>query len=463
MSFGAFAGGLAQGINAGISQSKNLREMIKAGQLQKLRQQGVEEATQARNAATNELVKEVGIPETAAEAPKAETSIATQPSAAQAFPIPDPNAPESAQPSASAPPASDMTGIPASGIPPTAEAPKEEAPKSLPGRFTVGDKRFETKEEALKFASGQVAPLEEFQMDKLVPKMKEFYLSQGDAKSAAEFEAYAELSSTKKSMKTWANAYRAAMTGDYEKAAENIFKLYKSYNDGITPMSYKVVKDDKGNTTGFNVKLKNDKSGDEYEQFIDPKTLSRLGITALSPPEMFKMDREERAAADKQRNEIAKEDRKFGREVKMEGIKQGNVIEKVTIQEQLRRAGATNTVQNQINAKVNALKGAGYSDAFINEALPGIVGIGDYKKKTSPEEAKRLALSDRMKSDPTFSRKTPAQQQAIIDQDMKLIYGGVSPTGGNAPSGAGLPTQAAPSPKKGVPVWDNKEKKMIYR
>jgi len=486
MSFGAFAGGLARGINDGLNQSSRIRALVKEGQLQKLRQEGLAEATQARNAATNELVKEVGMPDAAAEAPKAETSIASQPSTAQALPVADPapiqtkadpntsvspssNAPSTQSTSAEMPSA--MPGIPPSGIAPTAEpaaatseSPKADAPKGLPGRFAVGDKRFETKEEALKYAGTQAPSLQDFQVKAMIPKMQEFYISQGDPRKAEEWMAFAEKRENRKNMDTWGKAYRAATTGNFEKAADHVFELYKSYNDGVTPISKSVVKDKNGNTTGFNVRLKNDKSGEEYEQFIDPKTLLRVGMTALSPQKMFDMYREEQAAADKQKREIAKEDRAFGRSVTLEGIRHNNALEKVTIQEKLKAAGGSSTAQQQINAKVSALKSAGYSDAFINEALPGIIGIGDYKKKTSPEEAKRLALSDRMKSDQTFARKTPAQQQAIIDQDMKLIYGGLTPTGASTPQTNGLPAPGGtPQGKKGVPVYDTKTKTMIYR
>jgi len=494
MSLGAFAGGLSQGFMSGARMGKTFQELAKERGLQDIRTKAIEEATQARNNTVAGMVKEVGAPDTAA---KTETS---QPTTAQAIPVADPapierrelppintsvspssNAPSTQSTAAempSATPASTPSQMTPAGEPmpsttpstaepkaeaPKSEAPKADAPKGLPGRYSVGDKSFETKEEALKYAGTKAPSLQDYQLKTMVPKMQEYYLGQGDVEKAEAWRSYAEKRETQKNMDTWGKAWRAASTGNYEKAADHVFDLYKSYDDGITPMSKEVVKDKSGKVTGFNVRLKNDKSGEEFVQFIDPKALTEMGLSALSAPSLFEKQYARQVAADKAKADLAKEGRVFGRQVALEGIRHNNAIEKVTIQEQLKAAGGSSAVQKAITAKVNALKSAGYSEAFINEALPGIIGIGDYKKKTSPEEAKRMAFSDRMKTDPMFGRKPADEQQRIIEQDMKLIYGGVSPTGGNTPSATGLPKPNAPAGGKGIPVYDTKTKTMIYR
>lgn len=65
-------------------------------------------------------------------------------------------------------------------------------------------------------------------------------------------------------------------------------------------------------------------------------------------------------------------------------------------------------------------------------------------------------------SDFNFTRKTPAQQAAQIEQDMQLIGGGQGQAPSN-PMAGGLPgTQAQTSAGKGTPmIFDTKTGQMI--
>lgn len=487
MNFGAFAGGMSQGFQQGVKMTKTFQDLAKERGLQEIRDKGMAEATSARDAAIKGLVEDTGAPKQGAQTVAAPAKVEAQPlppienssgsaaadngatsSAAAPATTITPEAPKSAPAATAAPEAK-----------PAPEA-KSDAPAGLPGRYKVGDKYFSTEKEAFAHAEKNAPSLEDLQLKVMVPKMQQFYMQQGDIEKAEAWRSYAEKRGTQKNMETWAKAYRSAMTGNFEKAADHVFDLYKQYDDGITPISKEMVKDRDGNTVGFNVKLRNDGTGKEYTQLITPKELSTLGLSALSPSAMFEKHYQQQQQAMKIQGEIAKEDRKFKRDVQLEGVKQsnrlglegvkhGNDLDKLTIQEQLKAAGLTGAEKKKIEAKVEALKGAGYSDTFINEQMPGIVGLGDYKKATSPEEARRLAHSDRMKSDPMYARKSPEDQKKILDQDMQLIFSGIKPSTVPPEKAAseGLPPKDGASPppakKQGVPVYDTKTGQVIYR
>lgn len=503
MNWGGFAGGFSQGFNSGVNIGKTLGDAIKQKRLEDIRAKGIEEAKGMHESAVAGLVKESGLPEQAApagqQAAQQPVQPQVEPSGAQITPVaPQPKV-EAAPVAPAGTPKYDTEGeaegrafmaaqktAAAPAITPQAEIAAKTGVTPAK-RFMVGEQGFDTREQAMEAARKKAPSVMDFMSKTLVPKMQEAYVAQGDMEKAEAWGQWAEQRQNKKAMAEWASAWRAASMGNIEKAADHVFNLYKTYDDGITPLSKEVVKDKAGNITGFNVKLKVEETGEERTQFIDQKSLTEMGLAALSPPQMFEQQFKRQQAADQaaatQRAELAKEGRADNREIAKENrarawelAKEGRTdareaskaardqnyaLEKMTIEKQLDEAGATSKTKREVNAKVEFLRGAGYSEEFINEALPTIIGIGDYKKKTSPEEARRLAYSDRMKSDPTFARKAPDEQQRILDQDMKLITGGVDPKAAPNPAASGLP--AKPQQSRGVPVYDTKTGAIVYR
>jgi hypothetical protein len=444
MNWGGFAGGLAQGFNNGVNMGKTFDALSKQRKLDDIRAKGLEEAKGMQESAAADMVKEVGI-QPAGDTITPDTR-GGDPSRRVASVVADTSAGIAAQ-----------DGLQAR-------------------KFTVGGQEFGTRDEAMSAARKKAPSVMDFMGKTLVPRMQEAYMAQGDVEKADAWGQWAEQRQSKKAMAEWAGAWRAASMGNIEKAADHVFNLYKTYDDGITPVSKEAVKDKDGNITGFNVKLKVDETGEERTQFIDQKALTEVGLAALSPPKMFEMQFQRQQAADKaaaeQRTEIAKEGRAEARDVAKEtrgeardvrkdARQQGYALEKLSIEKQLEAAKISNKVKQEVEAKVEFLRGAGYSEDFIRGELPGIIGVGDFKKRTAPEEARRLAFSDRMKSDPTFGRKSADEQQRIIEQDMKLISGGVDPKTAQNPAAGGLPAPGAKP--RGVPVFDVKTGKIIYR
>lgn len=401
--------------------------------------------------------------------------------------------------------------------------PADAAAGGLPGkkRFSVGDASFDTREEAEAHAKKSAPSVMDFMAKTLVPKMTEAYVAQGDMEKAAAWEKWAEDRQSKVAMREWAQAWRAASTGNIEKAADHVFNLYKTFDDGVTPMSKEIVKDKQGNVTGFNVRLKNDATGEERTQFIDKGALTEMGLSALSPPQMFEQAYKRKAEADKAAAEMrikeAEEARAEGREIRKEvrgdvrkqaeevraearDVRKGdreqeNAIEKLTIEGQIKAASKSDEEKAKVKSKVDLLRQAGFTDDRINDMMPAIIGIGEFKKGTSPEEARRMIVTELIK-DRNFNRKPQADKDKIIDDSMRMIYGRIPPkeaadaasaaanglpaatpapatpaapadrrtstgTIGGAPAAAATQTPAARP--KGVPVFDTKTGTIIYR
>jgi hypothetical protein len=499
MNWGGFAGGFAQGFNNGVNIGKTVGDAFKQKKLDDLRAKGIEEAKGLQQSAIADLIKDNGLDDqpqpttTPADARVEANGVQASPVAAQpkieATPL-GPAGQPTPQASAASTPAASAAATPAQAMPATTSQAEPQRAPTMPevaaqagvkpaprGRFSVGDRQFNTREEAEAFARTRVPSVMDFMAKTLVPKMQETYLAQGDVEKAEAWTQWAEQRQSKRAMSEWASAWRAASMGNIEKAADHVFNLYKTYDDGITPLSKEVVKDKDGNITGFNVKLKVDETGEERTQFIDQKALTEMGLAALSPPQMFeqqfKRQQEADQAAAAQRAELAKEGRAEAREIAKEGRAeardnrkasrdQGYALEKLSITEQLRQSGASQKVQEEVNAKVGVLRRAGYSDQFINEALPSILGLGEYKKGASPEEARRMIYQERIKDTYGFARKSPEEQKAMIERDMEIIYGKPSTA---TPAAGGLPQQPSATPQRGrgVPVYDPATGQIVYR
>lgn len=502
MNWGGFAGGFAQGFNNGVSMGKTIDTVMKQKKIEDVRAQGIAEAQAARDAAIDSSIQD-----TSGGNPAATMGVTGQPAATNQAPSTTPkmlpvaeDAMTADQPSAAKPIApqdedrsitrrrvlAEQPSITPNTPPATATAAPVAAQAGLP--FVVGGKGYATRQEARAAAEKAAPDVMQFMSKTLVPRMQQVYMEQGDIEKADAWGKWAEDRDNKAAMKEWAGAYRSAQIGNFEKAADHVFELYKRYDDGITPMSKETVKDNQGNVTGFNVRLKNDKTGEEYSQFIDKRSLTEMGLSALSPQAMFEQTFKRQTAADEaalkaaaeaakdNRNfqqDIYKQDRNFGNQKTLKQMdvqaqaerdvrQQSNAIELKTIESQLQDANASSKVQREVGAKVQALRNAGYSDEFINGALPAILGVGEYKRATSPEEARRLAFSDRMKSDPMFGRKSAEDQNRIIDQDMKIVFGGGSATQTPRTQAPATPAPAAPS-RRGTPVYDPATGQIVYR
>lgn len=520
MNWGGFAGGFSQGFNNGVQMGKTVGDVIKQKKIDDIRAQGMAEAEAARNDEASKMVRESssGVqPVSAAPAPQPNAPQTGQPApdndVAQTVAVPQPGAPMTPQdgqpPMATTPATAPTPTTPAAQKPelvappqaaqaaPTAPPPAAAGISGAPKPFMVGDQGFDTRDEALAHAKKNTPSVTDFFMKNAVPRISQAYLEQGDVAKAEAWDKYAKDKTTQKNMETWAKMERAATMGDFQKAGDHMFDLYKQYDDGVTPLSKEVVKDKDGKFTGFNVRLKNDETGEVTAQFIPQAQMVEMGLAALSPPAMFEQTFKRQQAADQLRAKAAidgandartmardrekaaataaENEKKRANDLKLQGMKGDQRLEQIAVEEQIKSANVGAGEKKKIAAKVDALRGAGYNDEQLNGMMPALVGAGDYKKRTSPEEARRMLLTERVK-DPLFNRESPEKQQQIIDQDMLTIYGKPGAGRGMPAAAPAATPQAAPTPraggaaaasanpaKKGVPVFDSKTGTIVYR
>jgi len=557
MQWGGFAGGFAQGFNNGIQMGKTINDVMKQKKIDDVRKAAVDEASTARGESVSGMIKDNGItgaPAAAAATPadSGPETVATAPATGQPAPdtpgvtttqaviepavtaTPAGGAPASITPAAANPastqtpaatPAQATPGMPpeaatapaptaapvvtpqaalAGQATPTTPAQVASAGIAAPKRFTVGDQSFDTREQAQAAAEKLAPSRAEFTGKAVAKKLEQHYIETGDIESAEKWSSWAKTKDNERKMETWADAFKAAQTGDYVGSARKLMKLYPDFNDGHTLVSATAVKDANGKETGFKMTTR-DAAGKETTIEHDAQTISRVGLAQMSPQKMFEMDRAEqvaaataraKAAADsandartlrkdlivegvKAKNVEARDTRKFAQDDKTNATKADQELEKLTIGKQLDQANVGARVKAEANTKIDFLKRSGYTEDQITGMVPEILGVGS-KKTTDPTE-RRAIVTTELAKDPIFARKSTEEKNKAVDGMMDVIYGpsGSAPAPGARPAprnntvanpfvpaataAGGLPAQGAAKPGGGVPVLDTKTGKIIYR
>lgn len=290
--------------------------------------------------------------------------------------------------------------------------------------FDVKGKRYDTRVAASGAAEKEVGSQLDYFNKVAVPKIAETYLAQGDAAKASAWTQYMEAAETQRGLKDWSKAFRAAQLGQWDDAANYVFEQYKSYDDGIDPVGKEAVKDKTGNITGFNIKLKNKETGEEYAQFIDNETLMNMGLGHFSPQNQFDMRWKQQQDANNALLEVAKDDRKFQRDLMMEGVKSGYRQQEAVTTEQAKAAAKGNDMQAEFATASKILTNAGYSQKEIDAMTPRILGIT--RQGLGEDEVRAKAIEMLMESDKEvlntnkFRDMTPEEQQRKIEGIMDL-------------------------------------------
>lgn len=387
--FGIGVGAFAQGLSSGIDTGVKLHGLMQQGKLRKARESGMADAKAARQSAIDSLVK-VGS---------------------------------------------------------TANA---DNTMTMPA-YNVGDQSYGDETSARKAAEGQVGSLDEFYQKVAVPKIYEQYM-EIDPEKAETWMRWNEEKQVRQGQKYWSQAIGRANAGDFDGFGKYLVKAYNTrgyFDDGTEVKDWKTLKDDKGNITGAQLTFKGP-DGKEFTQVVNGmEDAYRLGAFMLSPENVFNTGWSEIQAAKKAQLEMAKEDRKFQRDVYRDDRKAAN---QSALQSQRDDAALERTVTGKqmdaankssaVNQKVELLKRNGFSDDWIAQNLPAILGIGEYKKAAAPEEVRRMLHQARLSADYNYSRKTPQEQAAIIEQDMQLIYGS-QPQQRSNPLSGGISGQGA--------------------
>ena len=494
MNWGGFAGGFAQGFGSGINMVTKFDELAKKGQIEKMRAQGIAEAQAAYNADVESRIQDnsqaqnqavsggiTGKPAEQVTAPSGQPteSLVQNPekaTGATVTPVAAPTKFSSVEPKpqdedrsitiqrAKTEPSRAIADAPAPG---TATATPTSFQAGLP--FVVNGKGYATREEARAAAKKSGPDMLHFMYTTAFPKEIEARIAVGDVDGAEKLQALVDSKQGKIANKLFADGYNAiAFSGDVNGGIKKLGEFYNKYvNDGVEWLGGEEGQDGK-----INIRLKQKGSDTESTMQITRGQLMRMAL-AYNPAELVKQNlvdfREAESAAAKSAAELKKREadlqadlyreqyQQKGR-LQLKGVEnqyqtqrdarqQENAIELKTIESQLQDAGASQRVQREVGAKVQVLRGASYSDEFINGVLPELLGVGNYKKAMPPEDAKLKIRGELMANDRDFQKMTEAQRQAQVNEVMKFIYSGTS--NGTTPGKTG----STSTPQGGLPVW----------
>lgn len=490
MSFGA---GFAQGFGDGVRMGKTLRDIIKENKMQETLKAAREEAAanydagQKPNTAavtegpakegdayktegggvvspvkTSEVVT-TGLPPIGQAAPAASAAPAA-PAAPAVGASSDGNAGEAEARAAMAKPTPQQAA--SAGVPGVPAAPAEPAP----AKFTADGKTYDTRKAAEAAITPQNDPVARsmYIQKHMATKAQEYFVSIGDMENAEKYGKHAETIAGKQAIKSWADAKSAT---DIDTRAARFGKYYTDHvNDGVDYAGHKILTKEDGTQVAV-VSLKDKKTGKTSEMELTDDKMLQLG-DAWNPAAVFKNEQARAAAAAAQKakvgEEVLKSKLRMGEKAyeadrldKREGIKATNAkdlevtrgqqkLSEISLKGQIDAQNVGEKEKAELNAKVEALKAANYTDEEIKPMVPLLLKVGEYKKMTDPAERRAIIGTELMKSDPTFSRGTAEEQKAKIDKAMSAIMGDVAPAG--KPAEAAKPTAApAADTPSGVP------------
>lgn len=491
MNWGGFAGGFAQGLNNGIQMGKTVRDLIREGRVNDLREKGMAEAEAQRAKSVQDMVKDNGAPG-ASDAPKpapqgqssapattpedtgvvatpvrpqtdvvavdlppitrpgvgassegnqgeAEAAAAAAAKLQPAKPASAPQSPAPAPANAEAPTAS-ITPSQAAAATPQAVA-SEGIVKKPSGRYTVNGESFETREQAVAAAEKAAPSATDLFMKNAVPRISEQYLANGDPEKAKAWADYAESHNGKRAMREWAAAYTSP---DFDTALTRFGKYYTDHiNDGVDYTGHELITKSDGTQVGI-VTLKDKATGKEQKMEMTREAILQLG-SANNPQKLFEQEVAKQREAEKLKMEFKLKQQQRKQEMAdkkdLEAHKQGLIAERERSKDINADDRESKKLSAKIDTQVEALRDAGYSDDDIKRMMPALVGAGDHKKTTDPTERRALISSDLLKNDPKFARMTPEEQAKRVDDAMKVIYGDEKPPA--AAPGATDPSQAA--------------------
>lgn len=325
----------------------------------------------------------------------------------------------------------------------------QEAPNLNPrlaavGLPTLANRSIMSEADAKKQAERTVPDVLTFFQKSGVPRVSQMYIAQGKPEMAAAWEKWSEDRTNQNNVKTWAKAYKAVEMGDWENAAEHITDLYSHYQDGQTVIGKpETVKDKDGTVTGFNVKVKDDASGQERAQFIPRDDLAKLGLVALSPPELFKMTQAKIAADEAAKRtaalEVGKSRLRVAEATAIDNAKQPNRIAEIDrrhenrLEEIYADMGAKskderNKVREVYETKRDLLTKAGVSAEEIDRMTPELLGVKDTRKQASDSDLRARIMSDLVKGDPTFASKDADFKRQKVEETLKIVRGGIEPS-----------------------------------
>lgn len=309
-------------------------------------------------------------------------------------------------------------------------------------------------DEAAAKTDGQIDNVMNYYMQNTAPKLQQYWLSQGDMDKANAFGKWIQDANVQQGMKYGAGMIRGAQMGDPNVVMDNMVKLYNQpgyFDDGMSAVKADVRRDKDGNAAGWDITLKNDKTGKETtHSFNSMDDIYKTAMQFGDPKNVFEYGMDQLKAGQKITAESAKEQRDWQRKLSEKEIDQNYKLEGQNNESQLRRAeksaeGVTGNKKVQdAQAAEDYLRSRGVPESQIKALAPALIGV----QNQSAPMSKRL--DDYIKSrsedftDKEWKKLSPQEQtkQALdaIKMRDRLI---------NEQQGIGLPGQQQSQPQGG--------------
>lgn len=314
--------------------------------------------------------------------------------------------------------------------------------------FKVGDQSFKTRDSAKEAASGDVGGVMDYFMRDTAPKIAERYVAQGDIEKAEAWNTWVKDRRSQQAVEQWGKSYTAAQTGDWDSAAKGFGEYYTNFiNDNVDYVGHETLSDGDGNVTGFNITLKDNDTGKNTQMPLNVDQLVNLGMSQ-NPQQLFESAYQQQVAASQQRAEVAAGDREAARDYQYESRgaerDQQYSLEEITAREQAKSAYSQDETNQDYQANVNILKGAGFSDAQIRDLTPRILGISNTRAAASDTDLRSTALktlTDDYMGRREFNALSPEEQEEKISALVEVIKGSRGQEQSRPPSNASEPAR----------------------
>jgi len=123
-----------------------------------------------------------------------------------------------------------------------------------------------------------------------IPKVVDYYLSQGNIEKAEAFQTWADSRKVKGQMKSWSKAIWAITNGDEQRFIDHMSDTYNAIDDGLSidREKTKFIHDDQGNIIGGQLAVVNDETGEvTIQEFDDQQDVVEMAIYSLAPEQTF--------------------------------------------------------------------------------------------------------------------------------------------------------------------------------
>lgn len=327
-------------------------------------------------------------------------------------------------------------------------------------------------DEAKANTDGKIDNVMNYYMQNTAPKLQQYWLSQGDMDKANAFGKWIQDSNVQQGMKYGAGMIQGAQQGNPELVMDNMVKLYNQpgyFEDGFSAVKADVRRDKDGNASGWDITLKNNKTGKETtHSFNSMDDIYKTAMQFGDPKNVFEYGMQQLKAGQDAQVAIAKEDRALKVDDYKAARDQNYKLEGQNNESQLRQAekraeGTTGNKKVQdAQAAEDYLRSRGVPNEQIRALAPALIGVQNQSAPLSKRVDDYIKTRGEDFTDKEWKKLSPQEQtkQALdaIQMRDRLI---------NENQGMGLPGQQQSQPQQqggsGLMFLDTRTGQIINR